>query len=100
MFKWLRYLAVIPQLVGLVRGVLELTRTAEELLAGGARGDAKRAMALDLLDVAVKLGEALGIPEVQGLDRQKLREAAGVTVDAVVAVLNATGVFKHSPPPT
>jgi len=97
-FKWLRYLAVVPQLVGLVRGVLELTRTAEDLLAGGARGEAKKAMVLDLLEVALKLGDALGIPEASGLDRAAFRQAVGVVIDATVSVLNATGVFRHAAP--
>ncbi len=97
--KWLRYLALLPQLVGLVRGLLELVRTAEELLAGGARGAEKKALVVDLLESAVKLGGALGIREADELDVVRLRAAAEVVIDTLVTVLNTTGVFKHSQEP-
>lgn len=96
--KWLRYLALLPQLVGFVRGILELVRTAEDLLAGGQRGAEKKALVVDLLTAAVNLGDALGIRAASESDVAELRAAATVAIDTVVAVLNATGVFKHSAP--
>ncbi len=99
MFKWLKYLTALPQIVGLIRGVLELVRSAEDLLGGGGQGVKKRIMVLDLLDVALELGAKLGLPEARGVDRAKVREVAGVVVDQVVAVLNALGVFRHTASP-
>ncbi len=95
MFKWLRYLTAIPQLIGLVRGLLELVRTAEDLLAGGQQGAAKKALVLDLLETAVALGERLELRVAGELDRAQLRNAAAAVIDAVVAILNSAGVFKH-----
>lgn len=99
MFKWWKYLTAVPQLVALVRGILELVRSAEDFLGGGAQGARKRTLVLDLLDTALELGGRLGIAEVRGIDRQKVREVAGVVVDQVVTVLNALGVFRHASPP-
>jgi len=97
--RWWKYLTSLPQLIALVRGVLDLVRSAEDFLVGGTLGAKKRALVLDLLDTAVQLGGQLGVPEVRGIDRSKLREVAGVVVDQVVAVLNALGVFRHAAPP-
>ncbi len=99
--KWWHYLRALPQLLALVRELLELVRHAEDLLAGGARGAEKKALVLALLDTAVNLGQTLGIPEAEKVDRTKLATAASGVIDAVVAVLNSTGVFKHAaaPPP-
>lgn len=94
--KWLRYLTALPQIIGLVRGLLELIRTAEDLLAGGQRGEQKKALVLDLLDAAIGLGDKLGIREAADVDRGQLRAASSVVIDALVSVLNATGVFKHA----
>src|SRR5712691_2791106 len=49
-FTWLRYLKAIPQVIGLVVGVLDLVRHAEDLLAGDQRGAEKKALVLGLLD--------------------------------------------------
>jgi len=95
-FKWFQYLRAVPQLLALVRELLDLIRHAEDLLAGGDRGAEKKALVLALLDTAVNLGQTLGIPEAEKVDRAKLATAAGGVVDAVVAVLNSTGVFKHA----
>ncbi len=100
MFKWLKYLTALPQIVGLIRGVLELVRSAEDLLGGGAQGAKKRVMVLDLLDLALELGGKLGISEARAVDRARVREVAGVVVDQVVAVLNALGVFRHTASPS
>jgi len=96
-FKWFQYLKAVPQLLALVRALLDLVRHAEDLLAGGARGADKRALVLSLLDSAVGLGQTLGIPEAEKVDRDHLRASAGVVVDTLVTVLNAAGVFKHGP---
>ena len=96
MFKWLRYLKAIPQVIELVVGVLDLVRHAEDLLAGDQRGAEKKALVLGLLDATLNLGQTLGIPEAAGVDRAKLRDAAGVVIDTVVGVLNSVGVFKHA----
>lgn len=93
--KWLKYLTLIPQLVALLRGILDLVKTAEDFLAGGKRGAQKRELVLSLLDLALDIGERLDIPEVAGLDRGRLRDVAAVVVDALVGVLNSLGVFKH-----
>ena len=101
MFKWWKYLTAVPQLIALVRGVLDLVRTAEDFLSGGSLGTRKKELVLSLLDTALELGGRLGIADVRGIDRAKVREVAGVVVDQVVAVLNALGVFRHAaPPPT
>ena len=97
MFKWLRYLRVIPQVIGLVTGLLDLVRHAEDLLAGDQRGAEKKALVLGLLDATLNLAQTLGIPEAASVDRAKLRDAATVAIDTVVAVLNSVGVFKHGP---
>lgn len=99
MFRWLRYFTLIPQLVALVKGVLELVRTAEDFVAGGQRGAQKRELVLALLDTALELGIKLGLPEVRGIDRTKVREVAGTVVDALVGVLNTLGLFRHAPAP-
>lgn len=94
--KWLRYLRALPQLVVLLRGILDLVRSAEDFLVGGGLGARKRALVLSLLDTALDLGERIGLTEVRGVDRAKVREVAGVVVDQVVTVLNALGVFHHA----
>lgn len=95
MFKWFRYLKALPQLLGLVRELLELVRHAEDLVAGGARGAEKKALVLALLGTTLDLGATLGIPEASQVDRTALLTAAGGVIDTVVGVLNAAGVFKH-----
>ncbi len=95
MFRWLQYLKAVPQLLALVRELLDLVRHAEDLLAGGARGGERKALVLTLLDTAVTLGTTLGIPEAEKVDRAALREAAGPLIDTIVTALNAAGVFKH-----
>ncbi|MGH2668419.1 MAG: hypothetical protein ACRDH5_04740 [bacterium] len=97
MFKWLKYLSLLPQLIGLIRGLLDLVRTAEDFLAGGERGAQKRQLVLGLLDLALTIGDRLGIPEVEGLDRQKVLDVAGTVVDTLVGTLNTLGMFKHAP---
>lgn len=97
MLKWLRYLALLPQLVGFIRGILELVRDAEELLAGGHRGEEKKALVLDLVTAAVELGRGLGIREAEGIDAAKVREVVGLVIDQLVGILNALGIFKHAP---
>lgn len=99
MFKWFAYLKAIPQLLALVRELLDLVRHAEDLLAGGARGAAKKALVLALLDTAVNLGQTLGIPEAEKVDRPALQVAAGTVVDTLVSLLNGAGVFKHTAAP-
>lgn len=99
MFKWWKYLTAVPQLIALVRGILDLVRSAEDFLGGGAQGARKKALVLDLLDTALELGGRLGVTEVRGIDRAKVREVAGVVVDQVVTILNALGVFRHAAPP-
>ena len=101
MFKWFQYLRAIPQLLALVRELLDLIRHAEDLLAGGGRGTEKKVVVLALLETAVNLGQTLGIPEAEKVDRAKLRTAASGVIDTVVTVLNSTGVFKRAAtPPT
>lgn len=95
MLKWFKYLLALPQVVGFIRGLLELVRTAEDLLAGGQRGEEKKALVLDLLDAAIALGDKLGIREAADVDRAQLRAAAGAVIDALVSILNAAGIFKH-----
>jgi len=99
-FKWFQYLRAIPQLLALVRELLELVRHAEDLLAGGQRGAERKLLVLNLLDATLELGRTLGIPEADKVDTKALRNAASLAVDTIVSVLNATGVFKHgaSPP--
>ena len=99
MFKWFQYLKAIPQLLALVRELLDLVRHAEDLLAGGERGAQKKALVLALLDTAVNLGATLGIPEAEKVDRSALHDAAFGLIDTIVTVLNSTGVFKHGPAP-
>jgi len=98
MFKWLTYLTALPKLLGLVREVLELVRHAEDLLAGGKRGEEKKALVLTILDTTIELGQKLGVPEAAGVDRAKLKAVAGELVDALVSTLNTVGVFKHGGP--
>jgi len=98
-FKWLQYLRAIPQLVALVRELLDLVRHAEDLVAGGARGGERKALVLTLLDTAITLGQTLGIPEADKVDRAAVRAAAGPLIDTIVAALNAAGIFKHAGAP-
>ncbi len=98
MFKWFAYLVALPKLLALVRELLELVRHAEDLLAGGSRGAAKKALVLTVLDAALDLGAQLGVPEAKQVDKAKLNAAAGVVVDALVTVLNQLGVFKPPAP--
>ncbi len=97
MFNWLKTLTVLPKLIGLVREVLDLVRHAEDLLAGGKRGDEKKALVISLLNHAVDVADALGIPEARGIDRKKLTTTVGFIVDGLVLTLNQLGVFKHTP---
>jgi hypothetical protein len=93
----LKYLTVFPKLLGLVRELLELIRHAEDIVAGGQQGAAKRELVLQVLDHTVELAQQLGIAEAKGIDRGKLGAVAGTVIDSLVAVLNQLGVFKHSP---
>ena len=95
MFKWFQYLRAIPQLVALVRELLELVRHAEDLIAGGDKGAQKKALVLALLDTAVNLGQTLGIPEADKIDRTKLSTGAAAVIDTLVSILNSAGVFKR-----
>ena len=97
MFKWLQYLRAIPQLLALVRELLELVRHAEDLLAGGERGAEKKALVLTLLDTTLDLAKTLGIPEADKIDRAALHAAAAGVIDTLVSTLNTVGVFKHTP---
>lgn len=99
MFRWWQYLKALPQLLTLVRELLELVRHAEDLLAGGQRGAEKRALVLGLLDGTLELAKQLGIPEAQKVDRDALLKTAATVVDTIVELLNAAGVFKHGPAP-
>jgi len=98
MFRWFKYLTAIPQLIGLVTGLLDLVRHAEDLVSGGAKGGQKKALVLTLLDSAIGLGHSLGIPEADKIDRQALKDTAGGVIDTLVSVLNSVGVFKHGQP--
>jgi len=100
MFRWFKYLTAIPQLIGLVTGLLDLVRHAEDLVAGGGKGEQKKSLALTLLNSAISLGQTLGIPEADKIDRETLKATAGAVIDTLVSVLNSVGVFKHGPPPT
>ena len=95
MFRWFKYLTAIPQLIGLVTGLLDLVRHAEDLVAGGGKGAQKKALALTLLDSAISLGQTLGIPEADKIDRATLKDTAAGVIDTLVGVLNSVGVFKH-----
>ncbi|SRR5260370_22255712 len=100
MFRWFKYLTAIPQLIGLVTGLLDLVRHAEDLFSGGRKGEAKKALVLTLLDSALDLGQHLGIPEAEKIDRATLKATASGVIDTLVGVLNSVGVFKHVPAPT
>ncbi len=95
MFKWFRYLTAIPQLVSLVTALLDLVRHAEDLIAGGQKGADKKALVLTLLDTAIGLGQTLGIPEADKIDRAGLKATASAVIDTLVSTLNTIGVFKH-----
>ncbi len=97
MFRWFKYLTAIPQLIGLVTGLLDLVRHAEDLVAGGGKGAQKKQLALTLLDSAINLGQTLGIPEADKIDRETLKATAAGVIDTLVSVLNSVGVFKHGP---
>jgi hypothetical protein len=97
-FKWFKYLTALPALVSLVGELLQLVRNAEDLLVGGDKGAAKRQLVLTILDTAIGLGQKIGIPEADKIDRTALKTSAGEVIDTLVAVLNATGVFKHTTP--
>src|SRR2546427_59332 len=97
MLRWLQYLQVLPSLIALVREVSELIRHAEDLLAGDSRGAEKKALVLNILDTTVGIGQKLGIPEAENVNRDQMRQVAGDLIDTLVGVLNTTGVFKHGP---
>ena len=97
MLRWLQYLQVLPSLIALVREVSELIRHAEDLLAGDGRGAEKKALVLNILDTTVGIGQKLGIPEAENVNRDQMRQVAGDLIDTLVGVLNTTGVFKHGP---
>src|SRR5436189_207433 len=95
MFKWLKYLTAVPALLRIVRELLDLIRHAEDLIAGGSKGAAKKALVIALLTSTVDVAKALGIPEADQIDKAKLTATAGVVIDTVVGVLNSLGIFKH-----
>lgn len=99
MFKWFKYLTALPALISLVTGLLDLVRHAEDLIAGGQRGEAKKQLVLTLLDTAIGVGQSIGIPEAEKVDRAALAATAGTVIDTLVTVLNSIGVFKHGAVP-
>jgi hypothetical protein len=96
MTNYLTYLTALPQLLSLVREVLELTRHAEDLLTGGARGAEKKALVLTILDTTVALAQRLGIPEAYKVDRDQLKAVTGSVIDTLVSTLNTLGVYHHA----
>ncbi|SRR6266568_1671888 len=97
MFNWFKYLVVLPKLVGLVKEVLGLVNHAEDIVAGGDKGAAKKALVLAVIDQTVDVAAALGIPEARGIDRAKLQGVVSTIIDSLVGVLNSLGIFKHTP---
>ncbi len=95
MFKWFKYLTALPSLVSLVGELVAIVRHAEDLLVGGQKGAEKKALVLTLLGTAVDLGQHLGIPEAEKIDKAKLLATAGPVIDTLVGVLNSVGVFHH-----
>jgi len=96
-FNWLKYLTVLPKVVGLVRETLDLVRHAEDLLQGGSRGEEKKSLVLAIVNQALDVADTLGIPEAKGIDRGKLQAVTATVIDGLVLVLNQLGVFKHTP---
>lgn len=94
-----KVLGLLPQLVGFLTGLVALVRHVEDVAAPGTTGQAKKDQAVALLVAAVQLAGSLGIPEAAALDANKVATIAAPIIDAVVGVLNALGVFKHSTPP-
>lgn len=99
MLGWLKLLPVLPQVVGLVKGLVELIRMIEELKHGAGQGAAKKQLVLDLLKSSVSLAQRLGIKEASGIDPGAIAASADTFIDTAVAALNAAGVFKHAPAP-
>lgn len=97
MFNWFKYLVVLPKLINLVKEVLGLVTHAEDLVAGGDKGAAKKALVLAVIDQTVDVAASLGIPEAKGIDRAKLQGVVSTIIDALVGVLNTLGIFKHAP---
>lgn len=99
MFGWLKFLPLLPTFVQLVRSVLDLVRTIEDLLGGKVPGPGKKQVALDVIRSTVQIAQKLGLKEAQGVDPEQLVNAASPVIDNIVATLNATGIFKKSPAP-
>lgn len=94
-----KVLALLPQLVGFLTGIVGVVKHVEELALPGTAGQTKKDQAVALVVTAVQLAGSLGIPEAEGIDANKVAAIAAPVIDTVVGVLNALGIFKHAAAP-
>lgn len=95
--NFFKLLALLPQLVAFVKGVLELIHEVESMVNGAGTGAVKRELVLQLVGQSINVGKALNAPGFENTDPEKIKAAAAPVVDTVVETLNAAGVFKHAP---
>jgi len=84
--------AVVAALPTILPAIVSVVQTVEGFFGGG-KGEVKRAAVAEIVLQLLKAYE--GISDTDVVEEEELAEGVGQVIDGVVAILNATGVFKR-----
>jgi hypothetical protein len=87
MWKYLKYLTMLPLLVNLIED-------AETVYRGAKQGQVKKEHVINALNIMWSMVQGFGL--FKELSFEQIAPEISQTIDAVVAWLNRFGVFKHA----